>query len=36
MRDTNGLFQIFRWQDKRDGSPHQTLGILRWEGGVRF
>jgi hypothetical protein len=32
LREANGLWSVFRWEDKRDGSANQTLGYYRWKG----
>jgi len=36
MKETNGSFAITEWLDKRDGSPHATLGLVRWKGSIQF
>jgi len=36
MVETNGLYSITKWVDKRDGSAHATLGLVRWKGSIQF
>jgi len=36
MRETSGLWAVYRWVDKQDGSANATLGLLRWKGKVVY
>jgi hypothetical protein len=36
MREASGIWSIFKWVDKRDGTPHATLGMVRYQGRVAY